>query len=97
VQFDRQTLVLLVRPPDASELTDEEAAVGVGVGHRILSRRDCANFETSAAEGGFAGVGHIGLLEKESRSKSSCLRGSGGGLRSTMELAGLEPATSWVR
>ena len=27
MQFDRHTLVLLVRPPDAPELTDEEAAV----------------------------------------------------------------------
>jgi hypothetical protein len=26
MQFDRHTLVLLVRPPDAPELTDEEAA-----------------------------------------------------------------------
>ena len=40
MQFDRHTLVLLVRPPDAPELTDEEAASSriVGIAYRAELR-----------------------------------------------------------
>jgi hypothetical protein len=51
----------------------------------------------SAADAGSAGVGHYGLDRDGDRAKSSWLGGSRAGLRSVVERAGLEPATSWVR
>ena len=46
--FDRHTLVLLVRPPDAPELTDEAAELQ---DRHLAFRADCATAAISSAEG----------------------------------------------
>jgi uncharacterized protein len=48
MQFDRHTLVLLVRPPDAPKLADEEAAELQD--RHLTYRARCATAATSSAE-----------------------------------------------